>query len=120
MERIVLGLTEEVLINNHAFKAKIDTGAKGNSICKTIVKEISLPYIEKKIWVKSSNGKQLRRMVEATIELKDKKFKTTFNVADRTNLNFPVLIGVQTLRNGYLVDPSKNSHINFDKHPELK
>jgi len=108
MERIVLGLSESVLINGQEFKAKIDTGARGNSICKTIVDKLSLPYTKKKIWVKSSNGKQLRQVVRAGITLQKKSFYTSFNVTDRSHLKFPILIGVQTLKKGFLVDPSIN------------
>ncbi|MFH1972105.1 MAG: RimK/LysX family protein [archaeon] len=119
MDRIVLGLSEKIILNNKELIAKIDTGAKGNSICETIIKDLNIPYIEKKIWVKSSNGRQLRRMVEAEIKIKDKTFTTTFNVTDRTHLKFPVLIGVQTLKEGFLVDPSINQYIDYSKHPEL-
>ncbi|MAG77985.1 hypothetical protein CL616_01330 [archaeon] len=112
MDRIVLGLTEKISINNKEFSAKIDTGARGNSLCKTIASELKLPLLKRKIWIKSSNGMQLRRLVEAEIKIKNLKFKTTFNVTDRSHLRFPVLIGVQTLQNGFLVDPSKNQTIS--------
>ena len=107
-----MGLSEIIKINGKKFSAKIDTGARGNSICKTVVEQLNLPFTNKKIWVKSSNGRQLRRLIEAQITLKDKTFKTTFNVTDRTHLRFPILIGVQTLQNGFLVDPSKNQVIS--------
>jgi len=106
-DRIVLGLSENIHINGEEFTAKIDTGARGNSICKTIVDKLEIPYTKKKIWVKSSNGKQLRNIVRASVFLKGKSFYTSFNVTDRTHLRFPILIGVQTLKKGFLVDPTK-------------
>ena len=112
MDRIVLGLSEIIEINGKEFSAKIDTGARGNSICKSVVESLNLPYTNKKIWVKSSNGRQLRRLIEAEVRIKNQTFKTTFNVADRSHLRFPILIGVQTLQNGFLVDPSKNQVIS--------
>ena len=105
-EKIILGLTEDVIINGHVVKAKIDTGAKGNSISKELVQKLKLNPIEGKILIRSAAGQQLRSLVEGSLSLKGVDLKVRFNVTDRSQMRYKILIGVEVLRKGFLVDPS--------------
>jgi hypothetical protein len=106
MEKVIIGLTEDVVINDHVLKAKIDTGAKGSSVSEELVQELGLKQIKGKILVRSASGQQVRPLVEGYLKLKGKDMKVRFNVTDRSMMTYKVLIGVEVLRKGFLVDPS--------------
>ena len=108
MDKIILGLTEQVKINGIPVKAKIDTGADRSSICKSLIRELNLKPTGKKIKVKSSHGITLREIYRAELEIKGKKTITDFNVIDRNSLSYSVLIGNNTLKKyNFLVDPGQ-------------
>ena len=102
-----LGLIEKVKINGKEVLAKIDTGADLCSIDKKLAKELDLNNFVKTAKIKSSHGKTIRPVVEAELEIKDEKIKTHFNLADRSQLKYPVLIGKSVLKKGFIIDPSK-------------
>lgn len=111
-KKIIVGLTEKVKIKTkegkkRTIKAKIDTGASKCSIDANLAKKLKLgPVIRKKI-IKSAHGNRLRPIIKVTVELAGKKFKKEFTLADRRHLKTRVLIGVNILKKGFLVDPSK-------------
>jgi len=102
---ITIGLIEKVKINGKEILAKIDTGADRCSLDKTLAKEMGLNNIVKTMQVKSSHGKSIRPVVQASLEIKGKKFKANFNLADRSNLKYPVLIGNSILKKGFVIKP---------------
>jgi hypothetical protein len=109
---IIVGLTENVIFrsNNAADKeiaAKVDTGATRSSIDIKLASKLNLGPVIKSKMVKSAHGNKLRPIVEAEITLADKKIKSEFTLADRTHMKYSVLIGVNILKHGFLVDPSK-------------
>ncbi len=110
---IVVGLTEKVglMSNNGSVKivaAKIDTGATRSSIDIKLASKLNLgPVIKSKI-IKSAHGNKLRPIVEAEILLAGKKMKAEFTLADRNHMKYAVLIGVNILKQEFLVNPSKN------------
>lgn len=106
-KQTIVGLVEKIKINNHVVIARIDTGAKYNSICRVLVNKCKLNHINKTVRVRSSLGKQKRQVVEGTLKIKNRKIKTRFNITDRTHMKYQVLIGWNTLKNGFIVDPSK-------------
>ena len=57
--------------------------------------------------IKSAHGNKLRPIVEAKIRLAGKNMKSEFTLADRSHMKYDVLIGVNILKNGFLVDPSR-------------
>jgi hypothetical protein len=62
--------------------------------------------------VRSSNGTEtLRFQVKLRIELKGRNFKTTFNLSDRSQMRFPVLLGRKILAGRFLVDVSKGRKV---------
>jgi len=107
MEKVVVGLVEEVSIQGKDFIARIDTGAEHSSIDKKIADELKLGPPLKTILIKSASGKERRPVVEAEINIKNKSMKSRFNIADRGYMKYKVLIGQNILKDGFLIDPSK-------------
>lgn len=102
---ITIGLIEKVKINGKTFLAKIDTGADWCSLDKTLAKELDITKVIKTTSIKSSHGKSIRPVVQASLEIKGKKFKVNFNLADRSNLKYPILIGNSILKKGFIIEP---------------
>lgn len=103
----IIGLIEKVKINGKEVLAKIDTGASRCSLDRSLAEELKLHQVVKKIRIKSSHGKSIRSIVEGRLKIKNRRFKVRFNVADRSYLKYPVLIGVSILKRGFFIDPSK-------------
>ena len=109
--RIVIGLTEKIAVQNSvgtkSISSKIDTGATKSSIDIALAQKLHLgPVIKSKI-VKSAHGHAIRPIVEITITLAGKTMTEEFTLADRKHMKYPVLIGQNILRHGFLIDPSK-------------
>ena len=110
--RIIVGLTENIkLISseglNEEVVAKVDTGATKSSIDTRLAKKLKLGPVIKSKMIKSAHGNQLRPIIEAEILLAGKKIKTEFTLADRNHMKYKMLIGVNILKEGFLVDPAK-------------
>jgi len=111
----VIKLTESMKFfspkgNTTELIAKVDTGATKSSIDTRLADELKLgPIITTKV-VKSAHGNQIRPIIEAEIMLAGKKIKSEFTLADRAHMKYKVLIGVNILENGFLVDPSKKQN----------
>ena len=82
-KKTVVGLIEEITIfgKNKQIKviARIDTGAKSNSIDLGLAKELGINPNGKTTIVKSSMGKVKREVVDLDIEIAGKKFKKNIN-----------------------------------------
>jgi hypothetical protein len=131
-----LGKTRKINIIGHAngVLAKIDTGADSSSIWATNVRidpqgvlHFSLfgPGSEyytgetidraafKVAIVRSSSGhEQVRYRTELTIRLGGKKMRVLFNLSDRSNNKYPILIGRRTLAGKFLVDVTRGYKID--------
>lgn len=110
--KTVLGIEEEVIVvdsdqNHHTLLAKIDTGAYRTTIDENLAKKLSLdkPVIEHKD-VRGALGKQTRPVINLTLLLREKRIKTEAFLADRTHMNYDMIIGRRDMR-GFLVDPTK-------------
>jgi hypothetical protein len=110
-----------------AVHAKIDTGARTSTIHAAYLhveqkngKEILICRLlgdKKKTFtfdkysikkVKSSNGMEESRFtVSLEVIFANKKMKAQFTLSSRGSMNFPVLIGRNILKRGFLVDVSK-------------
>lgn len=111
----------------HRIKAKIDSGAATSSIHATGIKPIEVggvPHVE--FWfrahkderaqryyapvveqraVTSSNGqRQIRYVIETTMQLGNLLWLGHMTLANRGKMNFPILIGRRALRRGFLVN----------------
>ena len=118
--------------------AKIDTGADSSAVWASDIKmepdnQLSFAlfstesplYTGKRLStdhytvksIRSSHGdEQVRYQVELEITLGGQTFTTAFTLADRSQNNFPVLIGRRTLKNRFLIDVSK-SPVKRQKNP---
>lgn len=110
--KVIIGLIEVVGFignngNNQDVKAKIDSGATRSSIDIKLASKLNLGPVIKSKMVRSAHGNKLRPIIETEIKLAGKKIKSEFTLADRTHMKYSVLIGVNTLKNDYLIDPSK-------------
>jgi hypothetical protein len=110
MDKVVVGLTEKVTVfskSEATVTAKIDTGAESNSIDQSLAQRIGVIASDEKAFVKSALGKHLRSVAEIEIGIAGKRLKGRFTIADRSNLKYPILIGKNILRQGFLIDPEK-------------
>ena len=110
--KIVVGLVEKAAIvskNGQSMdvEAKVDTWASKSSIDIKLASKLGLGPVIKSKMIKSAHGNKLRPIIEAEIILAGRKIKSEFTLADRTHMKYGVLIGVNTLKHGFLVDPSK-------------
>lgn len=108
----IIGLTENIKIikqdnKSKIIKAKVDTGAAKSSLDIKLAAKLNLGPVIKSRLVKSANGKSLRPVIQATVEVCGKKLKRQFTLADRGHLKYKALIGVNILKHGFLIDPAK-------------
>lgn len=110
--KTTIGLTAKVKIfgknkKNKVVTARIDTGATISSIDQKLAYSLQLgPVIRTKI-VKSAHGNDSRPVIPAKILLAKKEIESAFTIADRSKLKYPMLIGQNILKTGFLIDPSK-------------
>lgn len=129
---IVIGKVDRIDLPELKLKnirAKTDTGAKtsslhcsyiklldGNRVAFEVLDDIHKKYIDKKYVmplkrvasVKSSNGHVEERYVVSTkIVIYDKSYETEFTLRNRKKMNYPVLLGREFLKKGFLVDVTK-------------
>jgi hypothetical protein len=105
-DKKVINSVEPVKISGKECVARIDTGATRSSICKTLVGKLKLGPPIDSVEVKSSNGISMRDIIMVEVELAGVKTKTKFNVSDRSHMRYPILIGRNLLKKGFLVDCS--------------
>lgn len=110
-DKTIVGLTEKIRINNSVDQngdivARIDTGATNSSIDINLAGKLNLGPIIKTKMVKSTHGNRLRPVIEIEIEMAGKKIIGEFTLADRGHMKYPVLIGQNILKNGFLIDPN--------------
>lgn len=120
-DKIIVGVIEKVILvsrsgQNKEIEAKIDTGASKSSMDIQLASRLKLGPVITSRMIKSAHGNKLRPVIEAEIILAGKKMKSEFTLADRTHMRYNVLIGINTLKHGFLVDPS----INNDKKESQK
>ncbi len=112
-DKIILGLTEDVMVisdsGRQTVHARIDTGATTSSIDANLAAELKLGPIEKTKKVKSANGMKLRPVIRGRVQIGGKTFDGLFTLADRSHMTYRVLIGQDILRQGFLIDPNKDT-----------
>lgn len=110
--RPILGLTEEVTIvgahQEKKVRARIDTGATASSIDMNLAAELGLGPVVRSRLIKSTHGTRRRPVVKAKIKLKEATIEEEFNLADRANMTYALLLGQNILKHGrFLIDPTK-------------
>ncbi|MFH1864221.1 MAG: sugar-transfer associated ATP-grasp domain-containing protein [bacterium] len=109
-----IGIWESVKIISaqgmkHEVKAKIDTGAWKTSMDKALAEELGLLKSSNVLWTKlykSSLGEETRRVISLKFYLAGRKITTIANVACRSNLRTPLIIGRRDL-SGFLLKVDK-------------
>jgi hypothetical protein len=89
----------------HLVKAKIDTGAWKTSIDKDLADSLGLEKKSNVLWtkeIKSALGSEKRRVISLTFYLAGRKINTIANVADRSSLRTPLIIGRRDM-SGFLI-----------------
>ncbi len=115
MSDIIIGVVEKVKITSTSndksttVLARIDTGASRSSIGVNLAAELNLGPIKDQATVRNANGVTYRPVVEAVIELGGKKIKEQFTIANRNRMNYKVLVGRNVLKQGFLIDTSKEN-----------
>ena len=128
-ENLIIGKYDRInlpQLNLKNLRSKIDTGAKTSSLhCRYIEevedekvefyvldkshkkyknKKYTLP-IERIATVRSSNGMVEKRYVITTqVVIFNKSYDVEFTLRDRKEMDYPVLLGREFLRKGFLVD----------------
>jgi hypothetical protein len=125
--------------------AKVDTGARTSVIhCQRleIIKKYRKPYVKfvllapemaeyngkefilpfhKEKTVKNSFGQEESRLViETTVEMFNKKYTIEISLRDRSNMEFPMLLGRSFIRRNFLVDVSRSNMSSRYKIKKLK
>ncbi len=139
----IIGSTERVTVAGiKNIPAKIDTGADSSSIWAShirVTKDGILKFrlfgegssyytgkdFERKDFkvtvVRSASGhEQIRYRTHLTMTLSGKKIKVLFSLANRSNNNYPILIGRRSISNKFIIDVSKNHTHMPVKNPKVK
>ena len=110
-DKIIIGLTSNVLLFGKNKKKlvhdKVDTGATKTSIDVKLAKELGLGPELKKTIVKSAHGTMQRSVVLLELSISGEILEIEATIADRAHLKYPLLLGVNVLKKGFLVDPSR-------------
>lgn len=124
--KIILGVVEDVVLSpwGLSFPARIDTGADLSSLdARDLVvrnnvaefklgkrwgsRRLQLPVTE---WrhIQTAMGIEKRPVVEISICLGSKHFRTLVTLKDRSEMMYPFLVGRSALKGGYVVDASRS------------
>jgi hypothetical protein len=108
--KIILGIAEKVKVvgedKEKTVFARIDTGAEKSSIDIRLASDLRLGPILKTKTVRSALGISLRPVIKAEISVAGKPIIAQFTVAERSRMKYPLLIGRNVLKQGFLIDPS--------------
>jgi len=125
-EKIIIGEVEEVVLFPWKIKmpARIDTGAAMSCLDARDIRidgsivEFRLPEqyggkilrapLKGKRRVRSAQGLMRRAVVEIELCIGSRRFLTTVNLANRSGMSHPFLIGRNILAHGFLVDVSRS------------
>jgi len=111
-KKIVVNSVETVKIGGKPFLARVDTGATRSSISRDIADNMDFGPIVETVKVRNAHGQSKRKVVVVEVELAGVKTRSKFNISDRSRMKYPVLIGRNLLRQGFLVDCSNENWNN--------
>lgn len=127
----IIGSTEYVdIAKTKHIPAKIDTGADSSSIWASHIRvtkdgvlhfrlfDENSPFYTGKAFkrkdfkvavIRSASGhEQIRYRTHLSVVISNRRIRVLFNLSDRSNNNFPVLIGRRSISGKFLVDVSRN------------
>ena len=111
--KLLVGLVGKVKIIGRAgskdVMAIFDTGATRTSIDEKLVNELGLEKLPRKVKIKTKThpgDRVVRRLCRAKVEVKGRVFEVEANIADRSNMAYPVLIGRDIIHGNFIVDVS--------------
>ncbi|MBW3004872.1 RimK/LysX family protein [Candidatus Woesearchaeota archaeon] len=88
--------------------ARVDTGAARNSIDDKLARKLGIKKIIKHKVIKSAHGVKKRPIVKGRLKIAGRTLTDmTFTLADRKHMKYDVLVGRNTLKRGFVVDPDK-------------
>jgi hypothetical protein len=118
--RIIIGPIEFVKVTGHhgeaRVKGKVDTGATRTSVDVWLAANIGLGPTVDVAKVKSALLDEVRSrpLVRAIVEVSGEQFALPVSVNDRSDMRYPVLIGMDILRSGrFLIDPAKKVRLEI-------
>jgi hypothetical protein len=126
VEKPVIGAIEHVIIEPFGVRvdARIDTGASTTSLDARNIKvskdtvtfnlspkfggaELTVPIIAWK-HVRTSGSRARRPVVELELCIDGKKLRVHVNLADRSEMRYPLLLGRNVIMGNFVVDPSRS------------
>jgi len=108
MKKTIIGLTEKIKIKDKIVTAKIDTGATMSSIHIRLAAKLELgPLLSSTKRYKNVHGSKSRALIKVPFKIKNRKMNFKFNIMDRKDMKYKVLIGQNILKKNFLIDPSK-------------
>lgn len=93
-----------------AVLAKVDTGASRTSVDTELAAKVGLGPVTDIVKVRAAASAQpeTRPLVLAKLRLGDQEFELPVSITDRTDMKYPVIIGMDILEMGnFLIDVSK-------------
>lgn len=127
--KITVGVVEDVVLNpwGVSFPARIDTGADLSSLdARDLVVrnnvadfrlgkrygslQLQLPVVDWR-YIQTSMGTEKRPVVEISVCLGSKVFRTPVTLKDRSEMIYPFLVGRRALSGNFLVDPSRSKAV---------
>ena len=121
-EKMIIGGVEDVILLPWKVKlpARVDTGAAKSSLDAREIKvqddmvefklpekygglQLRLPVVG---WrhIRTPEGRERRPLVEVEICFGSKRIRTLMNLADRTMVKYPLILGRNFLKEGFIVD----------------
>ena len=104
----IVSVIEEITIVNgsrsQTLDAKLDTGAFRTSIDEDLAERLRLKKTGDTVRVVSASGSSRRELVEITYILAGKEITTTASLADRSGLEYDIIIGRRDM-DGFLLTP---------------
>lgn len=111
MERIILGLTTDVILlgqEKRKITARVDTGATKSSIDQKLAKDMDLGKPKRTTTIKQAHGSSERPVIRCKIRIAGLEIEPEFTIADRSHMKYKILIGQNILKKGnFLIDPNK-------------
>ena len=135
-DRIVIGWREWLTLPDldlGPIKAKVDTGAKTCALHAFYVEPFSrqgeawvrfgvhpvqrqvepvvhccAPIADRRMVIDSGGHRELRYVIETTLDLAGRRFTAQITLTDRENMRFRMLLGRNALRQCFVVDPSRS------------